>query len=88
MVATFLHEILQSYNAVHYVVINKVDASFCVSARPFRTVFFDFACFLLSKLLEKLAPFEKFQSGRKEGARPGGGIMENLSLDEISSLRA
>jgi len=34
-------------------------------------------CGLLEKLLEKLAPFEKFQSGGKEEARPGGGIMEN-----------
>ena len=35
-VATLLHNISQSYNAVHYVVINKVDANFVVFARPFR----------------------------------------------------
>ena len=29
-------------------------------------------------LLEKLAPFEKFQWGRKEEARQRGGIMEKL----------
>jgi len=32
---------------------------------------------LLQKLLEKLAPFEKFRWIGKEEARPGGGIMEN-----------
>ena len=32
---------------------------------------------LLDKLLEKLAPFEKFRSVGKEEVRPGGIIMEN-----------
>jgi len=36
-----------------------------------------YRCGLLEKLLEKLAPFEKFWSNGKEEARPGGGIMEN-----------
>jgi len=40
--------------------------------------------------LEKLAPLEKFQSHRKEEARPGGGIMEKLFEKvgrELYSLR-
>jgi len=36
-----------------------------------------YRCGLLEKLLEKLALFEKFRSGGKEEARPGGVIMGN-----------
>jgi len=40
--------------------------------------------------LEKVAPLEKFQSDKKEEARPGGGIMEKLFEKvgrELYSLR-
>jgi len=37
-----------------------------------------YRCDLLEKILEKLALFEKFRSGGKKEAKPGGGIMEKL----------